>query len=26
MKQHRFWAYASLVCMILAIYTGKKHK
>ena len=25
MKQHRFWAYAMVVCAVMAIYTGKKH-
>ena len=24
MKQHRFWAWASLACMALALYTGRK--
>ena len=24
MKQHRFWAYAMVVCAVMAIYTGKK--
>lgn len=25
MKQHKFWAYAMVVCAVMAIYTGKKH-
>ncbi|MFV0414065.1 MAG: DUF6219 family protein [Oscillospiraceae bacterium] len=26
MKQHRFWAFASVFCMLLAFYTGYKRK
>ena len=26
MKQHRFWAWAAVICMLMCIYTGKKHK
>ena len=26
MKQHRFWAYASVICMLMAMYTGYKHR
>lgn len=26
MKQHRFWAGAMLVCMLMLIYTGHKHR
>ena len=25
MKQHKFWAYAMVVCAIMAVYTGRKH-
>ncbi len=25
-KQHKFWAWAAVVCMILAIVTGHLHK
>lgn len=25
MKQHRFWAWAAVVCMAMALYTGYKH-
>lgn len=25
MKQHRFWAYAMIVCALMCVYTGKKH-
>ncbi|WP_207645511.1 hypothetical protein [Marvinbryantia formatexigens] len=26
MKQHRFWAWAMVVCLVMLFYTGKKHK
>ncbi|WP_275443517.1 DUF6219 family protein [Petralouisia muris] len=26
MKNHRFWAWAAVICMVMAIYTGYKHK
>ena len=26
MKHHKFWAWAAVVCMVLAIYTGHNHK
>ncbi|MFQ7290361.1 MAG: DUF6219 family protein [Lacrimispora saccharolytica] len=26
MKQHRFWAWAAVVCMAMVFYTGYKHK
>ncbi|MGN0159199.1 MAG: hypothetical protein ACI39W_08695 [Brotaphodocola sp.] len=26
MKQHKFWAWAMIVCLIMAIYTGYEHK
>ena len=26
MKQHRFWAWAALACMAMAMFTGMKHK
>ncbi len=26
MKQHKFWAYAALACMVMCIWTGKVHK
>lgn len=26
MKQHRFWACAMVVCLVMIFYTGKKHK
>ncbi|WP_366766160.1 DUF6219 family protein [uncultured Flavonifractor sp.] len=26
MKHHKFWAWASVFCMLMCIYTGKKHK
>ncbi|MDE6621300.1 MAG: hypothetical protein K2K74_12605 [Lachnospiraceae bacterium] len=26
MKQHKFWAWATVICMVMVIYTGHKHK
>ncbi|WP_366935164.1 DUF6219 family protein [Flavonifractor sp.] len=26
MKHHKFWAWASVFCMLMCIYTGKKHR
>jgi hypothetical protein len=26
MKNHKFWAWAALVCMIMVFYTGYEHK
>lgn len=26
MKRHKFWAWASVVCAIMTMYTGYKHK
>ncbi|MDE7312228.1 MAG: hypothetical protein K2N87_11530 [Eubacterium sp.] len=26
MKKHRFWAWAAVICMAMAIYTGYKHQ
>ncbi|MGN0347949.1 MAG: DUF6219 family protein [Roseburia sp.] len=26
MEKHKFWAWASVICMLVAIYTGYKHK
>ncbi|MFC2476603.1 MAG: DUF6219 family protein [Catonella sp.] len=26
MKQHKFWAIATVVCFILTMYTGYRHK
>lgn len=26
MKKHRFWAWAMIVCMFMAIYTGYEHQ
>ena len=26
MKQHKFWAIAATICMVMALYTGYKHK
>lgn len=25
-KQHKFWAGAMIFCMVMLVYTGKKHK
>ncbi|MDE7059839.1 MAG: hypothetical protein K2P03_14260 [Lachnospiraceae bacterium] len=26
MKNHKFWAWAAVICMIITFYTGYKHK
>jgi len=26
MKQHRFWAWAAVFCMVMVFYTGYEHK
>ncbi len=26
MKNHRFWAWAAVTCMVMTFYTGYKHK
>jgi len=26
MKQHRFWAWGAVFCMLMCIYTGKRRK
>ncbi len=26
MKNHKFWAWAAVICMVMAFYTGYKHK
>ena len=26
MKNHRFWAWAMVVCLFMTLYTGYKHK
>ena len=26
MSHHKYWAYAALFCMVMAMYTGYKHK
>ena len=26
MKNHKFWAWAAVICMIMTFYTGYKHK
>ncbi len=26
MKQHRFWAWGAVICMVMALITGYRHK
>ncbi len=26
MKNHKFWAWAAVICMVMTFYTGYKHK
>ena len=26
MKQHRFWAWGAMICMVMVMITGYKHK